>query len=55
MRRATVPRLPAPGGFRSPRGPRGPRLPLLVGGDWNHGLDYDFPWEVIIPTDELTP
>jgi hypothetical protein len=28
----------------------------LVGGDWNHGMDYDFPfsWEwKIIPTDEL--
>jgi hypothetical protein len=27
----------------------------MVGGDWNHGLDYDFPsdweWNVIIPTD----
>jgi hypothetical protein len=27
----------------------------LVGGDWNHGMDYDFPfsweWNVIIPTD----
>ena len=31
---------------------------LLVGADWNHGMDYDFPfsWEwKIIPTDELTP
>jgi len=29
---------------------------LLLGGDWNHGMDYDFPfsWEyIIIPTDEL--
>jgi len=29
----------------------------LVGGDWNHGMDYDFPETVgngiIIPTDEL--
>ena len=29
----------------------------LVGGDWNHGMDYDFPfsWECkIIPTDEFS-
>ena len=30
----------------------------LVGGDWTHGMDYDFPfsWEwKIIPSDEFTP
>ena len=29
---------------------------ILIGRDWNHGMDYDFPfsWEwKIIPTDEL--
>ena len=30
-------------------------LTLLVGGDWNHGMDYDFLYtgNFIIPTDEL--
>ena len=30
--------------------------PCLVGGDWNHGMDYDFPetlGNVIIPSDKL--
>jgi len=29
---------------------------ILVGGDWNHGMDYDFPETVgnrINPTDDL--
>ena len=28
---------------------------MLVGGDWNHGMDYDFLYigNFIIPTDEL--
>jgi len=33
-----------------------PDILLLVGGDWNHGMDYDFPetvGNVIIPLDEL--
>jgi len=31
---------------------------FLVAGDWNHGMDYDFPihiGNVIIPTDEVHP
>ena len=27
----------------------------LLGGDWNHGMDYDFPYigKFVTPTDEL--
>ena len=26
----------------------------LVGADWNHGMDYDFPLGIVTRTDELT-
>ena len=28
---------------------------FLVGGDWNHGMDYDFPMKLGMSSSQLTP